>query len=59
MTATGRTRRAFTVWVAATDRLERHLRLVGLKRVPKPAIDLETYLRSRAKALNSSNMTDG
>src|SRR2546422_296730 len=32
MTASGRTRRAFAVWTTATDRLERHLRLVGLKR---------------------------
>jgi hypothetical protein len=35
MTSSGRTRRAFTVWQAASDRLERHLRLVGLRRVPK------------------------
>lgn len=35
MTANGRTRRAFTVWLSALDRLEKHLRLVGLKRVTR------------------------
>ncbi len=37
MAASGRVRRAYTVWLTASDRLERHLRLVGLRRVPKPA----------------------
>jgi hypothetical protein len=37
LTSTGRTRRAFQVWTAALDRVERHLRLVGLSRVPAPA----------------------
>lgn len=32
-----RPRRAFVVWSAAVDRLERHLRLVGLRRVPRSA----------------------
>jgi len=32
LTASGRARRAFAVWLAASDRLERHLRLVGLER---------------------------
>jgi hypothetical protein len=35
MTTSGRTRRSFNVWLAALDRLERHLRLVGLRREPK------------------------
>ena len=37
LTSSGRVRRAFAVWCQAVDRLERHLRLVGLRRVPKPA----------------------
>ena len=37
LTSSGRTRRAYAVWLTATDRLERGLRLVGLRRVPKPA----------------------
>ena len=37
LAASGRVRRAFIVWSSAVDRLERHLRLVGLRRVPKPA----------------------
>jgi hypothetical protein len=40
MTANGRTRRAFTVWLAAIDRLEKHLRLVGLQRVSRQALSL-------------------
>jgi hypothetical protein len=35
MTTSGRTRRSFNAWLAALDRLERHLRLVGLRREPK------------------------
>ncbi len=34
-TSSGRTRRAFSVWLSATDRLERHLKLVGLERRAK------------------------
>ncbi len=37
VTSSGRTRRIFTVWCSAADRVERHLRLVGLKRQLKPA----------------------
>ncbi len=37
LTSSGRSRGAFTVWAAALDRVERHLRLVGLKRQLKPA----------------------
>ena len=32
LSASGRARRCFDVWCAAVDRLERHLRLVGLQR---------------------------
>lgn len=35
LTTRGRARRAFSVWLLASDRLERHLRLVGLRRVPR------------------------
>jgi hypothetical protein len=48
MTANGRTRRAFTVWLAAIDRLEKHLRLVGLQRVGRPAPSLQDYLDGKA-----------
>jgi hypothetical protein len=34
MTSSGRTRRAYAVWLSATDRVEKHVRLVGLSRVP-------------------------
>jgi hypothetical protein len=37
LAASGRVRRAFAVWSASVDRLERHLKLVGLRRMPKPA----------------------
>ena len=47
LTASGRVRRAVVVWSAAVDRLERHLRLVGLGRVPRPAPTLAQYLASR------------
>ena len=62
MTAKGRARRAFTVWLAASDRLERYLRLVGLARVPKPssaALSPAAFLtqpipETRAEAASSS-----
>lgn len=47
MTTAGRTRRAFVVWQAATDRLERHLRLVGLRRVPRAAQSLDDLLSDK------------
>jgi hypothetical protein len=37
LTSAGRTRRAFGVWLVASDRLEKYLRLVGLRRVPRNA----------------------
>ena len=47
LTSSGRTRRAFNVWCAALDRTERHLRLIGLKREPKPGPSLDEYLALR------------
>ncbi len=44
LTSAGRTRRALVVWVQACDRVERHLRLVGLKREPKLAPTLDEVL---------------
>jgi hypothetical protein len=44
LTSTGRTRRAFAVWQAAADRAERYMRLVGLRRQPKPAPTLAELL---------------
>jgi hypothetical protein len=35
LTSSGRTRRAFAVWTAAADRVERYARLVGVRRVPQ------------------------
>ncbi|HEX2253147.1 MAG TPA: hypothetical protein VHQ65_07765 [Thermoanaerobaculia bacterium] len=46
LTSSGRTRRAFTVWSSAVDRVERHLRLLGLKREPKPGPSLANYMAS-------------
>jgi hypothetical protein len=40
LTSSGRTRRAFAVWLSATDRLEKHLRLVGLKRVSTTTLNV-------------------
>lgn len=36
LASSGRARRVFTVWLAAVDRVEKHLRLIGLSRVPAP-----------------------
>lgn len=35
LSSSGRTRRCFTVWAMSVDRVERHLKLVGLKKTPK------------------------
>jgi hypothetical protein len=50
LSASGRARRCFTVWCAAIDRVERHLRLVGLRTAPKPTQTLHDYLASRNAA---------
>jgi hypothetical protein len=47
LSSAGKVRRAFEVWLAAVDRLERHLRLVGLERRAKPVPTLEQLLRER------------
>ena len=44
LAASGRVRRAFIAWCSAADRLERHLRLVGLRRVPRPVPSLAEAL---------------
>jgi hypothetical protein len=46
LSADGRVRRAFLAWTAAVDRLERHLRLVGLERRGKPINPLEAVRRA-------------
>jgi hypothetical protein len=50
LTSRGRARRAYTVWLTATDRLERYLRLVGLKRVPKYVDPMEAVRRAVEEA---------
>jgi hypothetical protein len=52
LTARGRSRRAFVVWLAASDRLERSLRLVGLRRVPRSVDPLEA-LREAVERANA------
>ena len=44
ITSSDRTRRAYVVWQSSTDRVERGLRLVGLRRVPGPAPSLHEAL---------------
>ena len=46
LSSSGRVRRAFTVWAAAVDRTERHLRLVGLRRTARTGPGLAEYLAS-------------
>ena len=48
LTSAGRTRRAYSVWLTASSRVTDHLRLVGLRRVPKTASTLAEYLTQRA-----------
>ena len=36
LTSKSKTRAAFKIWSTALDRVERHLRLVGLRREPRP-----------------------
>jgi hypothetical protein len=49
MTSAGRTRRAYAVWLSATDRVERQLRLVGLKRLPKPSASPLDWIAGRTE----------
>ncbi len=50
LTLHGRQRRAFLVWTAATDRVEKYLRLVGLSRRSKDigGMSLDAYLLARS-----------
>jgi hypothetical protein len=36
LTSRDRGRRSLTVWLAASDRLLRHLQVIGLRRLPRP-----------------------
>jgi hypothetical protein len=53
LTARGRTRKAFSVWQAASDRLERGLRLVGTSRKARP-VDPHDAIRAAVEAANRS-----
>ena len=46
LTSGGRTNRAFVVWIAALDRTEKHLRLIGLQRKPRPVQTLAEVMRA-------------
>jgi hypothetical protein len=52
LSSAGRARRSFLVWQSAVDRLERNLRLVGLRRVPRSA-------QSFAEALSNAEVLAG
>jgi hypothetical protein len=49
LSSAGRPRRAFVVWSADSDRVERHLRLIGLQRAPASPQTIEEWLTTRAK----------
>jgi len=49
LTASGRTRRAYAVWEASSDRVVAHLRLIGLRRVPKPSPSIHEYIAAQQK----------
>lgn len=44
LASSGRVRRAFDAWVQASDRLERYIRLVGLQRRSRPALNVAEQL---------------
>jgi hypothetical protein len=50
LTSADRGRRAFAVWESASASVERHARLLGLKRVAKPVADPLAYVEGRADA---------
>jgi hypothetical protein len=50
LTSRGRQRRAFNVWLAATDRLERGLKIVGVRRIPKRMDPMEALRAAVAEA---------
>jgi hypothetical protein len=51
LASSGRVRRAFAVWATAVDRVERHLRLVGLRRLSRP-VDPMTAVRNAVEEAN-------
>lgn len=57
LTAGGRVRRAFSAWLLATDRLERGLRLVGLKRTAHDAP--RTFAEALRAATRRADDDDG
>ena len=48
LTSAQRPRRAYAVWLAATARVTDYVRLIGLRRVPRPAQTLQEYVASLA-----------
>jgi hypothetical protein len=50
LASSGRVRRAFVVWSAAVDRLERHLRLVGVQRRAREADPMDAVRAAVAEA---------
>jgi hypothetical protein len=59
LTSAGRTRRAFEVWLRAMDRLERHLRMVGLRREPAPVGTIAEYIATAVDAQKRGANTGG
>lgn len=49
-TANGKARRAYGIWLSASDRVEKHLRITGLRRVSRPAPSPAEYWAQRSKA---------
>lgn len=47
LSSDGRTGRCLVAWLQASDRVEKYLRLLGLRRVPKPTETLDDYLQRR------------
>ncbi len=50
LTSKGRGRRCLTAWLAASDRLLRHLQAVGFKRVPRAIGTIEDYRNGTYRA---------
>ena len=45
LTSRDRGRRSLTVWLAASDRMLRHLQVIGLRRVPRPVVSPLDYIQ--------------
>jgi hypothetical protein len=58
LATSGRARRCFVVWASAVDRLEKHLRLIGLTRKPRPVPSLQDWLNGQADAEPDAPATD-